>query len=59
MFMFLLHLQYIHTKRLIITIPRNSAELWPGPGTRLLGQSDWVMNNVHSSPAARKTFTFA
>lgn len=59
MFMFLLHLQYIHTKRLIITTLRNCAELQPGPGARLRDEWDWGMNNIRSSPAARKMFTFA
>lgn len=59
MFMFLSHLQYIHTQRLIITILRNSAGRSPGLGTCPLDQWAWVMNNILSSPAACKMFTFA
>lgn len=59
MFMFLLHLQYIHAKRLIITILGNSVGRQPGLGTCLLDQGDGMMNSLHSSPAACKLFTFA
>ena len=51
MFMLLLHLQYIHTERLIITT--RTLQSFTRAGMCLLDQRDRGMNNIPRSPAAR------